>query len=86
MKLKFKKPTGIGIVKIILWAAMIGLFILYIVRRQGWLFFILNLLFLLFGVLVVTDKKETWGEKAAWWIIMITRIIDIAEQIRDGIF
>ena len=29
MKLKFKKPTGIGIVKIILWAAMIGLFILH---------------------------------------------------------
>ena len=48
MKLKFKKPTGIGIVKIILWAAMIGLFILHIVKRQEWISFIINLLFVFF--------------------------------------
>ena len=86
MKLKFKKPTGIGIVKIILCAAMIGLFILYIVKRQEWISFIINLLFVFFCILVVTDKKETWGEKAVWWILMILKIIDIAGQIRDGIF
>ena len=86
MKLKFKKPTGIGIVKIILWAAMIGLFILHIVKRHEWISFIINLLFVFFCILVVTDKKETWGEKAVWWILMILKIIDIAGQIRDGIF
>ena len=86
MKLKFKKPTGIEIVKIILWAAMIGLFILYIVKRQEWISFIINLLFVFFCILLVTDKKETWGEKAVWWILMILKIIDIAGQIRDGIF
>lgn len=86
MKLKFKKPTGIGIVKIILCAAMIGLFILYIVKRQEWISFMIDLLFVFFCILVVTDKKETWGEKAVWWILMILKIIDIAGQIRDGIF
>jgi hypothetical protein len=35
---------------------------------------------------VVTDKKEAWGEKAVWGILMILKIIDIAGQIRDGIF
>ena len=39
-----------------------------------------------FCILVVTDKKETWGEKAVWGILMILKIIDIAGQIRDGIF
>ena len=78
--------TIIEIVKIILWAAMIGLFILYIVKRQEWISFIINLLFVFFCILLVTDKKETWGEKAVWWILMILKIIDIAGQIRDGIF
>ena len=65
---------------------MIGLFILYIVKRQEWISFIINLLFVFFCILLVTDKKETWGEKAVWWILMILKIIDIAGQIRDGIF
>ena len=48
MKLKFKKPTGIGIVKIILWAAMIGLFILHIVKRQECISFMIDFLFVFF--------------------------------------
>ena len=58
MKLKFKKPTGIGIVKIILWAAMIGLFILHIVKRQEWISFIINLLFVFFCILVGGYRQE----------------------------
>lgn len=46
----------------------------------------IDFLFVFFCILVVTDKKETWGEKAVWWILMILKIIDIAGQIRDGIF
>ena len=62
MKLKFKKPTGIGIVKIILWAAMIGLFILHIVKRQEWISFIIDFLFVFFAFLWLQTRRKH-GEK-----------------------
>lgn len=50
------------------------------------IFYYQSSLCVFFCILVVTDKKETWGEKAVWGILMILKIIDIAGQIRDGIF
>ena len=63
MKLKFKKPTGIGIVKIILWAAMIGLFILHIVKRQEWISFMIDFLFVFFFAFLWLQTRRKHGEK-----------------------
>ena len=82
--MRFKKPSGLEIVKIALWAAMFALFAAYVVLRQTWMTLAIDIVIVVYGVIVVADPGEKRGEKMIIGFIALTRIVDIVMQIKDG--
>lgn len=73
-----RKIKGKSLVSIAAWAVTLGLFIAYLFLKRQWMLFTLNFAILFRCLLGILDPEEDRKSKNVYWILLITRVMDIA--------
>ena len=76
-----RKIKGKSIVSIAAWAVTLGLFIAYLFLKRQWMPFTIDFAILLSCLLGISDPKEDRKSKNVYWILLITRVIDVAIRL-----
>ena len=76
-----RKIKGKSLVSIAAWAVTLGLFIAYLFLKRQWMLFTLNFAILFRCLLGVSDPEENRKSKNIYWILLITRVMDVAIRL-----
>ena len=72
-----RKIKGKSLVSIAAWAVTLGMFIAYLFLERQWMLFTIDFAILLSCLLGILDPEEDRRSKNVYWILLITRVMDI---------
>ena len=67
-----------SLISVTAWAVALGMFIAYLFLKSQWMLFTLNFAILFRCLLGVSDPEEDRKSKNVYWILLITRVMDVA--------
>lgn len=67
-----------SLISVTAWAVALGMFIAYLFLKRQWMLFTLNFAILFRCLLGVSDPEENRKSKNIYWILLITRVMDVA--------
>ena len=67
-----------SLISVTAWAVALGMFIAYLFLKRQWMLFTLNFAILFRCLLGVSDPEEDRKSKNIYWILLITRVMDVA--------
>ena len=76
LKIKVK-----SLISVTAWAVALGMFIAYLFLKRQWMLFTLNFAILFRCLLGVSDPEENRKSKNIYWILLITRVMDVAIRL-----
>lgn len=66
-----------SLISVTAWAVALGMFIAYLFLKREWMLFTLNFAILFRCLLGISDPEEDRRSKNVYWILLITRVMDI---------
>ena len=75
--MKNRKIKVKSLISVTAWAVALGMFIAYLFLKRQWMLFTLNFAILFRCLLGVSDPEEDRRSKNVYWILLITRVMDI---------
>ena len=72
-----RKIKGKSLVSIAAWAVTLGLFIAYLFLKREWMLYTMDFTILLCCLLGSSDPEADRRSKNVYWILLITRVMDI---------
>ena len=79
--MKNRKITVKSLISVTAWAVALGMFIAYLFLKRQWMLFTLNFAILFRCLLGVSDPEENRKSKNIYWILLITRVMDVAIRL-----
>lgn len=79
--MKNRKIKVKSLISVTAWAVALGMFIAYLFLKRQWMLFTLNFAILFRCLLGVSDPEENRKSKNIYWILLITRVIDVAIRL-----
>ena len=81
LKIKVK-----SLISVTAWVVALGMFIAYLFLKRQWMLFTIDFAILLSCLLGISDPKEDRKSKNVYWILLITRVMDVAirRDVRTG--
>ena len=76
--MKNRKIKVKSLISVTAWAVALGMFIAYLFLKRQWMLFTLNFAILFRCLLGVSDPEENRKSKNIYWILLITRVMDVA--------
>ena len=76
LKIKVK-----SLISVTAWVVALGMFIAYLFLKRQWMLFTLNFAILFRCLLGVSDPEENRKSKNIYWILLITRVMDVAIRL-----
>ena len=76
-----RKIKGKSLVSIAAWAVTLGMFIEYLFLERQWMLFTIDFAILLCCLLGILDPEEDRRSKNVYWILLITRVMDVAIRL-----
>lgn len=76
-----RKIKGKSLVSIAAWAVTLGLFIAYLFLKREWMLYTMDFAILFRCLLGVSDPEENRKSKNIYWILLITRVMDVAIRL-----
>lgn len=76
-----RKIKGKSLVSIAAWAVTLGMFIAYLFLERQWMLFTIDFAILLCCLLGISDPEEDRRSKNVYWILLITRVMDVAIRL-----
>lgn len=70
-----------SLISVTAWAVALGMFIAYLFLKRQWMLFTLNFAILFRCLLGVSDQEEDRKSKNVYWILLITRVMDVAIRL-----
>ena len=70
-----------SLISVTAWAVALGMFIAYLFLKRQWMLFTLNFAILFRCLLGVSDPEEDRRSKNVYWILLITRVMDVAIRL-----
>ena len=70
-----------SVISVTAWAVALGMFIAYLFLKRQWMLFTLNFAILFRCLLGVSDPEEDRKSKNVYWILLITRVMDVAIRL-----
>ena len=70
-----------SLISVTAWAVALGMFIAYLFLKRQWMLFTLNFAILFRCLLGVSDPEENRKSKNIDWILLITRVMDVAIRL-----
>ena len=70
-----------SLISVTAWAVALGMFIAYLFLKRQWMLFTLNFAILFRCLLGVSDPEEDRKSKNVYWILLITRVMDVAMRL-----
>ena len=70
-----------SLISVTAWAVALGMFIAYLFLKRQWMLFTLNFAILFRCLLGVSDPEEDRKSKHVYWILLITRVMDVAIRL-----
>lgn len=70
-----------SLISVTAWAVALGMFIAYLFLKRQWMLFTLNFAILFRCLLGVSDPEEDRKSKNIYWILLITRVMDVAIRL-----
>lgn len=72
-----RKIKAKSLISVTAWAVALGMFIAYLFLKRQWMLFTLNFAILFRCLLGISDPEEDRRSKNVYWILLITRVMDI---------
>ena len=66
-----------SLISVTAWAVALGMFIAYLFLKRQWMLFTIDFAILLCCLLGISDPEEDRRSKNVYWILLITRVMDI---------
>ena len=66
-----------SLISVTAWAVALGMFIAYLFLKRQWMLFTIDFAILLCCLLGISDPEEDKRSKNVYWILLITRVMDI---------
>ena len=66
-----------SLISVTAWAVALGMFITYLFLKRQWMLFTIDFAILLCCLLGILDPEEDRRSKNVYWILLITRVMDI---------
>ena len=66
-----------SLIRVTAWAVALGMFIAYLFLKRQWMLFTIDFAILLSCLLGISDPEEDRRSKNVYWILLITRVMDI---------
>ena len=79
--MKNRKIKVKSLISVTAWVAALGMFIAYLFLKRQWMLFTLNFAILFRCLLGVSDPEENRKSKNIYWILLITRVMDVAIRL-----
>ena len=79
--MKNRKIKVKSLISVTAWAVALGMFIAYLFLKRQWMLFTLNFAILFRCLLGVSDPEENRKSKNIYWILLITRVMDVAMRL-----
>ena len=79
--MKNRKIKVKSLISVTAWAVELGMFIAYLFLKRQWMLFTLNFAILFRCLLGVSDPEENRKSKNIYWILLITRVMDVAIRL-----
>lgn len=79
--MKNRKIKVKSLISVTAWAVALGMFIAYLFLKRQWMLFTLNFAILFHCLLGVSDPEENRKSKNIYWILLITRVMDVAIRL-----
>lgn len=79
--MKNRKIKVKSLISVTAWAVALGMFIAYLFLKRQWMLFTLNFAILFRCLLGVSDPEEDRKSKNVYWILLITRVMDVAIRL-----
>lgn len=70
-----------SLISVTAWAVALGMFIAYLFLKRQWMLFTLNFAILFRCLLGISDPEEDRRSKNVYWILLITRVMDVAIRL-----
>ena len=70
-----------SLISVTAWVVELGMFIAYLFLKRQWMLFTLNFAILFRCLLGVSDPEENRKSKNIYWILLITRVMDVAIRL-----
>lgn len=70
-----------SLISVTAWVVALGMFIAYLFLKRQWMLFTLNFAILFRCLLGVSDPEENRKSKNIYWILLITRVMDVAIRL-----
>ena len=70
-----------SLISVTAWAVALGMFIAYLFLKRQWMLFTLNFAILFRCLLGISDLEEDRRSKNVYWILLITRVMDVAIRL-----
>ena len=67
-----------SLISVTAWAVALGMFIVYLFLKRQWMLFTIDFAILLSCLLRISDPEEDRRSKNVYWILLITRVMDVA--------
>lgn len=67
-----------SLISVTAWAVALGKFIAYLFLERQWMLFTIDFAILLSCLLGISDPEEDRRSKNVYWILLITRVMDVA--------
>jgi hypothetical protein len=79
--MKIRKIKVKSLISVTAWAVALGMFIAYLFLKRQWMLFTIDFAILLCCLLGISDPEEDRRSKNVYWILLITRVIDVAIRL-----
>ena len=75
-----------SLISVTAWVVALGMFIAYLFLKRQWMLFTIDFAILLSCLLGISDPEEDRKSKNVYWILLITRVMDIVirSDVRTG--
>ncbi len=70
-----------SLISVAAWAVALGMFIVYLFLKRQWMLFTIDFAILLCCLLGISDPEEDRKSKNVYWILLITRVMDVAMRL-----
>ena len=70
-----------SLISVTAWVVALWMFIAYLFLKRQWMLFTIDFAILLRCLLGILDPEENRKSKNVYWILLITRVIDVAIRL-----
>lgn len=70
-----------SLISVTAWVVALGMFIAYLFLKRQWMLYTMDFTILLCCLLGILDPKEDRRGKNVYWILLITRVMDVAIRL-----